>query len=116
MLLNITSSTVAQVLVLAKVDSELYTCRAVGDPLPLELEWRAQGGGTDVTRLTNNIDGLQISTSEGESGEIVSALRLRLGGDFLSPYCSVTNNGSNALLANRRFTRVEPITGMFDSR
>lgn len=114
--LNITSATVAKVFVLSEVESELYTCRSVGSPLPLELGWSAQEMiSNTVIQLIDSLDGVQIDTRVEVSGETVSVLRLSFGGNFQSPICRVTNSASNGVLSNTQFTRVDPITGIHGS-
>lgn len=105
MLLNITSATVASVLVMSEVESELYTCRGVAEPMSPEITWRI--GNSNVV---DGVNGVHISFSE-ENGETVSTLRLPSGGDFLPPFCMLTNSVSNGGVQNEEFMRLDSITG-----
>ena len=111
MLLNITSATVAQVLVMSEVESELYTCRAVAEPTSPEITWSAQRNRTgNIVQLEDGIDGIHISNTE-ENGETVSILRLPFDGKFLLPFCALSNNVSNGDVQNQDFTLLDSITG-----
>lgn len=108
--LNITRATVVRVFVPSEVESEMYTCRAVGSPLPPRFLWNAQEtGSNNEVQLMNSIDGVQRLSHE-ENGEGVGILRLRSDGTFHSPYCAITSTASNGMLDNREFTRMDPIT------
>lgn len=63
----------------------LYTCRAVGIPLPLHISWRAQG---NVTLLDNAV-GVEITNTDEDNGA-TSVLSLS-SDDFSSVVCVVTN-------------------------
>lgn len=104
--IDITSATVANVLVSSEVVSVIYECRAVGIPLPLLIYWQAQEmGSNNVIQLTNSIDGVQISNYTNNS-EIVSVLRL--SNNFQSVTCGANNSQS---ASRRDFQRIDPIIG-----
>ena len=113
MLLNITNATVSQVLVLSKPVGEIYSCRAVGSPLPLEITWRAQENGSSSNlRLSNEIDGVLI-TGSIDGSETVSTLQLHFNSNFHLPFCTLTNSASNGVLRNSEFLSMDPIIGMY---
>jgi hypothetical protein len=96
-----------------EVESNIYTCRAVGSPSPRQITWSArERGSNDVVQLTNSIDGVEISDNERENSGLVGTLRLTSSGSFSSPFCAVTNDASNGVLRNGEFTPIEPIEGI----
>ena len=102
--LNITSTTVADVLVSSQVESQLYECRATGSPLPLQITWEMSGG----SRLTNEMDGV-IITNYVNNSEIVSILRVYL--DLQDVTCSVSSTSSSSSISRGNFQPVDPIIG-----
>lgn len=76
------------------------------------LQWHAQEtGSNNEVQLTSDIDGIQV-LHHGDNGGIVGILRLRSDGNLHSPHCSITSSANNYVIENRKFTRLDPITGI----
>lgn len=105
--LNITSTTVADVLVSSQVESQLYECRATGSPLPLQIMWRMSSG----SRLTNNMDGVIITTYVN-NGEIISILRMYR--DLQDVTCSVSSTSSSNSISRGYFQPVDPVIAFIE--
>lgn len=89
-------------LVSSEVESELYECRAVGFPSPLDVTF-LEGGNA----LTDGMDGVEVRVFM-DGGETVGVLRLR--GDFQFVMCMAGN--SDLMLTNDTFQPLPPINGM----
>ena len=118
MILNITSATVSAVVTLSsEVLSEVYVCRAIGAPAPLEINWSAaetRSAGPGNARLTNAIEGVEISNYM-ENREAVSELKLSEDANLSSVYCRVNAHGSDAgVIIITQFQQLDPVIGNYN--
>ena len=84
--------------------SDIYTCRAIGTPLPLVVSWRAKDGQGIVVDVTEAISGVQIGDFTEENNVTVGVLRLGNSSGLSSVACRVTNGIAYPEIMQQEFT------------